>query len=104
MSTVRGSPHSSEKEALERIEDLHENLYYECLDAANNEFKNEKDKNMKKCECAADLMIEKIVGMHVSDEADVEYAIKDISTGKFTKDLKAEIEHKCGKLPKSIKF
>ena len=92
-------PPASEKELLGRMENARTNMYYECLNSANAEFKNEEDKNIKKCECFADLTIKKF-----ADTASSDNGMQEIKTEQFAKNLIAEIENKCGKLPKSMKF
>lgn len=92
-------PPASEKEVLERLEDLRLKLYYECLDTSNAEFKKEKDNNVKKCECFANLAIEKII-----NTASSENGTQEIATEQFGKSLMAEAEKNCGALPKNMKL
>ena len=91
---------SSEDEVVERMEDIRSNVYHECLDDANEEFKNQKDKNIKTCECFADLILEKILEKLASEDNTEQSPTGD----KFMKNLISETEKQCGKLPKSLKL
>lgn len=86
---------SSEDELVDRMTELHGNLFDACLDEANAEFKNNKEQNKKTCECFADLTMENIINMMTTEQ--------DLKSEIFTKEFIKNAEKKCGKLPKSIK-
>ncbi|ACC99003.1 hypothetical protein Emin_1455 [Elusimicrobium minutum Pei191] len=90
---------SSEKEALERVEDLRVHLYHECLDEANAEFINEKETNTNKCKCFADLTVEKLINI-----ASMDNQTQDTVAKTFGKSFITEAEKACGKMPKNIKI
>ena len=88
---------SSEKEALERLEEVREDSYENCMDAAAKELKNDKAKKM--CKCLTDFIIDKAIEIHLDEDTREQLRNKDA----FKKSLIPETEKKCGKLPKSMK-
>jgi len=89
---------TTEEEAFERLEEMREYIYDECLDELNRNFKNEKDKNIKKCECVVDFTIDKLIALNKDNSEQSKL------TEKFLKEATTQMEKKCGKLPKSMKL
>ena len=78
-------------EALERLNEMKEASYSDCLIVMNRKFKNKKD-NQKKCKCITDLTFKKI--LENKDN------ILD-NKNNFMKSIEKE-SHKCGTFPKGF--
>ena len=91
----------SEEEFMGRMAETRLDIYDSCLTELAEEAKKNKAKTIKKCQCVADTITDKVINITTADNS-----IQDqqgLTAENFAKDFMADVEKKCGKLPEHIK-